>query len=135
GAADARSCYDGSVACACSEELSPRANSLSRIAWQRRGGGSGRRLLPADAWPTRRAGGSDGGGGPSCSDAAVRFAASARSLCRRRRGTRDRSGTLPCTRRRGKPGPIAPSLIDTHATGFRVVRRRARLRAAMAFFL
>src|SRR5215475_9422240 len=51
-----------------------------------------------------------------------------------RRGTRDRSGTLPCPRRGGQRGPIALSLIDTHAAGFRVVRRMARLRAAMAFF-
>ena len=44
------------------------------------------------------------------------------------------SGTQPCTPRGGQRGPIALSLIDTHVPGFRVVRRRARLRAAMAFF-
>src|SRR5262249_61921820 len=127
---DSRACYDRSVACACSEELSPRANSLSRIAWPRRGGGSGRRLLPADAWLTRRAGGSDGGSGPSCSDAAVRCAASARSPCRRRRGTRDRSGTLPCTPAwgGGQRGPLALSLIDTPAAQVRAGGRRGGVR-------
>src|SRR5262249_48877432 len=68
---------------------------------------------------------------PRCRMLGHRHEVRGHSQCR---GTRDRSGTLPCTRRGGQRGPTALSLIDTHATGFRVARRRARLRAATAFF-